>query len=379
MKNYEVAIIGGGINGCAIAYELANKGTKVIVLEKEYLASGATGRCGGGIRQQWATKENIKLAHESVKIFEKLSKELGYDIEYEQGGYLVLAHSRKELETFEENVKLQRSLGLKVRVLGRSEIADIVPFIDVEGARAVGATYCATDGHANPFKTTYGYAKKAKELGACFKTFTEVKKIEKEEDNFKLITTNDRIRAEKVVNAAGEYSPSIAKSLGLKIPITPYRHEILATEPLEPILKPMIISFTDGIYFCQHKTGQIVGGIGNPSEKPGINLTSSLEFIKRMASVITRYIPTFKHLCVLRQWAGHYDVTPDARPILGEPEKIKNFINVCGFSGHGFMLAPAVAKHISELILYNKISDLIKELSLERFKGKVLKERAVVG
>ncbi|MEW6070837.1 MAG: FAD-dependent oxidoreductase, partial [Candidatus Thermoplasmatota archaeon] len=288
---YDVAIIGGGINGSAIAYELAKKDTKVIVLEREYLASGATGRCGGGIRQQWATKENIELAHQSVKIFEQLSKELEYDIEYEQSGYLVLAHTEKEFESFKENVKLQKSLGLDVRVLEKDEITEIVPFIDVEGARAVGATYCPTDGHANPFKTTYGYANRAKEMGARFKTFTEVNKIKKEKDNFCLLTVKDKIYAEKVVNATGEYAPQIAKNLGLKLPITPYRHEILATEPLEPILKPMIISFTDGIYFCQHKTGQIVGGIGNPEEKPGINLNSSLDFLKRMASVITRYIP----------------------------------------------------------------------------------------
>jgi sarcosine oxidase subunit beta len=98
-----------------------------------------------------------------------------------------------------------------------------------------------------------------------------------------------------------------------------------------------------------------------------------------MSSTITSYIPAFKNLCILRQWSGHYDVTPDARPILGEEEKVKGFINVCGFSGHGFMIAPAVAKHISELILYNNKSDLIAELGLERFKRKVVKERAVVG
>lgn len=380
-SSYDVAIIGGGINGCAIAYNLAKKKMKVVVFERGYLGSGATGRCGGGIRQQWETKDNIKLATESVRIFKRLEKELGYDIEYEQGGYLILAHSDKEMVEFEKNVKLQRSLGVDVDILDASEINDIVPFIDTKGARAVGATFCSTDGHANPFKVVHAYAKKAMELGAKIKTYTGVKKIRALKDNGFTISTSDgdKIDTEKVVNACGEESVTIAKMLGIKIPITPYRHEILVTEPLKPILKPMIISFTDCIYFCQHRAGQIVGGIGNPNEPSGININSSLEFLERMANTITRYIPVFKHVNILRQWAGLYDMTPDSRPILGETKKIKNFINVCGFSGHGFMLAPAVAKHISDLIVYGKINEEIEELNLERFRGKIVKEHAVVG
>lgn len=378
MNKYEVAIIGGGISGCAIAYELAKKGTKVIILEREYLVSGATGRCGGGIRQQWETEEDIRLAMESVRIFERLGKK--HDLEYEQGGYLVLAHSAQELEEFERRVKVQRSLGLKVELLGKEEIKARVPFLDVNAAHAEGATFCQTDGHANPFKVTLAYASQAKELGAEVRKFTEVKKLRKAGDGFSiLLPKTEHIQAQVVVNAAGEQAGELAKQVGLKLPIKPYRHEILATEALKPVLRPMIISFQDGIYFCQHKTGQIVGGIGNPEEPPGINLSSSLDFLKRMSSTITRYIPAFKHLCVLRQWAGMYSVTPDSRPILGEEEKVKGFINVCGFSGHGFMLAPAVAKHISKLILYNKTSSLVERLGLGRFKGKIVRERAVVG
>ncbi|MBU4256082.1 MAG: FAD-binding oxidoreductase, partial [Candidatus Thermoplasmatota archaeon] len=156
-------------------------------------------------------------------------------------------------------------------------------------------------------------------------------------------------------------------------------HEILATEILKPVLKPMIISFTDGIYFCQHKTGQIVGGIGNPDEPSGINAYSSFWFLEKMAKTITRYIPVFKNLNVLRQWAGMYDVTPDARPIIGKT-KVENFFVACGFSGHGFMVAPVTAKLMSELIVDGNTSIPIDNLSIDRFKkGIIRKEGAVVG
>lgn len=374
----DVAIIGGGVNGCALAYELAKKGVNATVFEKGYLCSGATGRCGGGIRQQFDTEDNIRLAMESVKIFEKMEKELGYDIEYDQGGYLVLAHSDEEVERFKKNVELQRRMGLGVNFLEKEEIKDVCPILDVDGAKAVGATFCQTDGHANPFKVVEAYAKNAEKLGAKIKTFTEVKEIKKEK-RFEVITEKEKIKADAVVNAAGCYSKQIAEMVGVKLPNKPYRHEILATEILKPVLKPMIISFTDGIYFCQHKTGQIVGGIGNPDEPSGINPSSSFWFLEKMAKTITRYIPAFKNLNVLRQWAGMYDVTPDARPIIGKT-KVENFFVACGFSGHGFMVAPVTAKLMSELIVDGKTSISIDSLSIERFeKGVIKKEGAVVG
>src|SRR4030043_2194935 len=129
----DVVIIGGGVNGCSLAYGLARKGLDVVVVEKKYLASGATGACGAGIRQQWSTGENAHLAIESVKIFERLNKELGEDIEFRQGGYLIAIHDEKEMKQAKKNVAMQRSLGLKVDILKPDEINDVVPILDVKG------------------------------------------------------------------------------------------------------------------------------------------------------------------------------------------------------------------------------------------------------
>ncbi len=382
MKNKaDVVIIGGGINGCSLAYRLAKKGMDVAVIEKRYLASGATGACGAGIRQQWSTKENALLAIQSVKIFEKLSTELGEDIEFRQGGYLIAVHDHKEMEQAELNVAMQRSLGLTVDILEPEEITDVVPILDVKGMRAIGATFCPTDGHANPFKTTFAYADAARELGAEFFTHTTVTNLTLSQKTIRAVSTDKgAIQTEVVVNAAGIDSKTIAQMVHVRLPLTPFRKEIMATERLKPLFEAMVISFKDGIYFSQQKEGQIVGGIPIPEERGGYKTMPTFAFLQHMSSTMTRYAPILKHVNMLRHWTGFYDVTPDARPILGDVAGVKGFIQCNGFSGHGFMISPMVAQVLAELIAEGRSSDILESLNLSRFKGKKIeKELSVVG
>ncbi len=375
----EVVIIGGGITGCGVAYNLAKKGlTDVVLVEKNYLASGATGRCGGGIRQQFTTEWNIKLAMESVKKFEKMNEELGIDIEYEQGGYLIIAVEENEVKEFKKNVKLQNKLGLDSKFISPSEAKEIVPYLNEEDI--LGATFCQSDGHAYPFRVVGGYAKRAEEMGVEINRFTEVKSIKKENGEIKSVMTNrGEIKTNIVVNAAGGYSREIGKMVGVKMPNKPFRHEILATERYKHILDPMIISFKYGIYFSQQRHGEIVGGIGDPDEPSSYNIKSSLKFVERFTSVLGKILPAFKNLNIVRQWAGFYDVTPDAQPILGYTEGVDTLIQANGYSGHGFMVAPKVTELIAELIVDGKTSLPIDELNLKRFEGETVGEAYVVG
>ncbi len=377
----DAVIIGGGISGCALAYELSKKGKSVAVLEKNYLASGATGRCGAGMRQQWSTRENTLLAIKSVKRFEQLEGELGHEIGLRQGGYLVAVHDEEDLKQAKKNVEMQRSLGLEVDILDEKGIKNVAPILDVKGMDAVAATFCPTDGHADPFKTTYAYAYAAMEKGAKLYKFTEVKDIltsEREITGVK--TTGGVIKTSIVVNAAGAWSKEIAKMVGVHLPNTPYRKEILVTERMKHMFDAMVISFRDGIYFSQQEGGQILGGIPSPEEEPGYYTMPTFSFLKHMAGTLARYAPVLKHINVLRQWTGFYDVTPDARPILGEVKEIEGFIQCNGFSGHGFMIAPMVVQLLSELIAEEKTSLPIENLKLERFeKMKVEREKSVVG
>ncbi|MCD6236881.1 MAG: FAD-binding oxidoreductase [Thermoplasmata archaeon] len=381
MKNRaDVVIVGGGINGCSLAYQLAKKGLEVVLLEKNYIASGATGRCGAGIRQQWSTKENVKLAMESVKIFERLSREFG-DIGFRQGGYLIAIHDDNEMKQAEKNVEMQRSLGLKVSIIDSDEIIKIVPILDVEGMHAIGATFCPTDGHADPFKTTFAYAREAVKNGAEILTHTEVKAILKNNGRINSVKTdNGEIKTSFVVDAAGVWSKEIARMAGIEIPNVPYRKEIIVTERIKPLFKAMVISFKDGIYFSQQDEGQILGGIPNPHERKGYLTMPTFSFLTHMAKTLTRYAPSLSYIRVLRHWTGFYDVSPDARPIIGEDSKVKGFIHCHGFSGHGFMLSPMVTKILTEYIADNKPSDFLESLSIERFKEKRIdKEVSVVG
>jgi len=381
MKNKaDVVIVGGGINGCSLAYQLAKKGLEVVLLEKNYIASGATGRCGAGIRQQWSTKENVRLAMESVKIFERLSREFG-DIGFRQGGYLIAIHDDNEMKQAEKNVEMQRSLGLKVSIIDSDEITKIVPILDVEGMHAIGATFCPTDGHADPFKTTFAYAREAVKNGAEILTHTEVKAISKNNGRINSVKTdNGEIKTSFVVDAAGVWSKEIARMAGIEIPNVPYRKEIIVTERIKPLFKAMVISFKDGIYFSQQDEGQILGGIPNPHERKGYLTMPTFSFLTHMAKTLTRYAPSLSYIRVLRHWTGFYDVSPDARPIIGEDPNVKGFIHCHGFSGHGFMLSPMVTKILTEYIADNKPSDFLESLSIERFKEKRIdREVSVVG
>ncbi|RLF63285.1 MAG: FAD-binding oxidoreductase, partial [Thermoplasmata archaeon] len=219
IEKADVVIVGGGVNGCALAYELSLKGIKAVVVERKHLASGATGRCGAGIRQQWSSRENAALAIESVRIFERLEEELGSSIGLRQGGYLIAIHDEKDMEQAEKNVEMQRSLGLDVSILEADEINDIVPILDIEGMKAIGATFCPTDGHADPFKTTYAYANAAMRNGAEIYRFTEVQDIVTDGEEIKAVRTNrGTIKTGVVVNAAGAWSKKIAEMAGIELP-----------------------------------------------------------------------------------------------------------------------------------------------------------------
>jgi sarcosine oxidase subunit beta len=314
----------------------------------------------------------------SVRIYEQLSEELDYDIEYVQGGYLVLAETEEELELQRQAVALQNELGLPSRALSPEEVPEIVPLFDI--MTIAGATFCPTDGHANPFRVVEGYLRAARRLGVTLEKFTEVTGFSVRGGKVtEVVTSRGKVAAGVVVNAAGAWSREIAKLAGVELPNQPVRHEILATEPVQPVTDVMVISLHTGIYFSQTAHGQIVGGIGDPAERPGYNIRSSFRFLRRFLSELVRHIPALGQLAVLRQWAGLYDVTPDAQPILGPTPGLENFIQANGYSGHGFMIAPKVAEILADYIERGEVSEDLARLSLSRFEGEVKGEAFVVG
>lgn len=381
IKTADVVIIGGGISGCSIAYNLAKKGVKnIIVLEKRFLASGSTGRCGAGIRQQWGTEMNCRLSMESIKFFETANEELEYDgdIEFKQGGYLLVSSTEKEDMQFKKNVELQKSLGITVDFLTPKEAAEIVPYLNTDMISS--ATFCPDDGHLNPFLTTDAYAKAARRLGVKIYTFTEVIGIKTENGKIKgVITNKGEISTNIVVNAAGGYSKLIADMVNIDIPVYAERHQILVTEPVEPMQGPMVMSFSLNIYCQQSPHGSFIMGRGDDNEPRDLRITSSWQFLDEMAKTVTELLPPIGDLRVIRQWAGLYTMTPDKHPIYGPVKNLEGFYLAIGFSGHGFMLGPMTGLLMAEQILGEKNTIDISKLSLERFeKGELVFEPSVV-
>ncbi len=380
-KTASVVIIGGGISGCAIAYTLAKKGVKdIVVIERDYLSSGATGRCGAGVRMQWGTEMNCKLAKYSIEFFERANEELEYeyDIEFKQGGYLIVASTEKEVNQFKKNIALQNSLGIPSRLLTPKEAKEIVPHMDE--TKIIAATFNPKDGHLNPFHTTQAYANAAVRLGVEIMKYTTVTGIKVE--NGKVVgveTDKGYISTPVVVNAAGGYSQLIAKMVGIDLPVYSERHQILVTEPVAPMQGPMFMSFSLNIYCQQTPHGSFIMGRGDANEPRDLRITSSWHFMEEMAKTCTELLPPLKELRVVRQWSGLYNISPDRQPIYGPVKEVEGFYLACGFSGHGFMFGPVTGVVMAEAILGETPTIPVHMLDKDRFeRGELLLEPSVV-
>ena len=291
--NFSYVIIGAGISGCSIAYNLAKKGVKnIAVIDKAYLTSGSTGRCGAGVRQQWGTKMNCLLAKASVEFFQTAEETLEYNgkIEFDQEGYLIIAVTPEEDADFEKNVLLQQSLGIPSKKLTKEEAKQIVPHLNTD--IILSATFCPTDGHLNPFKMTDAYFQAAKRLGVSFFFDEEVIDIIVRNNKIeKVITSKREFNTNNVINAAGGYSKIITDMVGIDTPVYPERHEILVTEPIEKIQGPMVMSFSKNLYCQQVPHGSFVMGRTTVGEKPGYSTASSWQFLDEIRKTVCEMLP----------------------------------------------------------------------------------------
>jgi sarcosine oxidase subunit beta len=380
-KVYDVVIIGGGIIGCSVAFELAKNGRKdVLVIEQEYLTSGATGRCGAGIRQQWGSYLNARLAVESTHIFENMEEYTGYDgsVGLNQGGYLLVAYTDKEWAQFQKNLELQHSLGINSFAVDLDGIKDIVPHINTDGM--YGACCGAKDGHADPVHCTDAYAKGAERYGVTVATYTKVIGLVTENGRIKAVETDKgMVEATTVINCTGGHAAQMASLVGEDLPIKPERHQILITEPVAHIMDPMVMSFHRHFYVQQTPHGSVIMGFGDITEPVSYNIRSSWQYLEENAHIVTQTLPAFRELRVVRQWAGLYDMSPDRYPIISEAKGAEGFWTIAGFSGHGFMIAPRVAVLVANHLTGKEDSIDINMSSTERYEtGELLVEPSVV-
>ncbi len=379
MKNRaDIVVIGGGGMGVSVAYNLAKKGAKDIVLiEKGYLGSGATGRCGTGIRAQYAKKERIIMGREAIKLWGNLSEELNYDTKYSQTGYIYLFYSEEELEAHRQFVKLQNSLGVNTRMISPEEVKEIVPILNIDGV--VGVSYGPKDGKADPFRAVFAYAEAAKKLGVYIYTYTEVEAIKYINGEWIIKTNKGEITTKIIISTAGSWSSIIGRMVGVDIPIFPFIEEAIITEPVAEGTIGPLINFQSSLYnylWCVQTTvdNGIIAGWGHmqwvPEDKITYDMTVSQGYIKKLAKLLIKGIPSLANINVLRQFSGFYDITPDREPILDKVPEINNFYVAVAA---GFMHTPICGQAMAELILDGESRCLpIGAFSLERFKtGKI--------
>lgn len=388
LNEADIVVVGAAIMGLSIAYQLSKRTRRsILVVDRSYLCGGASGRNGGGVRAQWSSDTNIELMQESIRMCRAFASEFKINIWFRQGGYLFIVRDEEKQRALESSVEKQVALGLRSKMLSPVEARKLVPELDIEGV--VAASHNPDDGVVFPWPFVWGFAQGAEKNGVKVAPFWDVENIETRGSKIESVVLRDlrggaqgalhKVKTQVVINAAGVWSPEIARKIGVELPNKPHRHEICSTEPLKPWLTPLVADLSDGLYFSQAMRGEIVGGIGQHYAPEGIDQNSSFDFLGRYSRSLTRACPILGQVKVLRQWAGCYDLTPDGNPILGPVDEIENFYQASGFMGHGFMMAPVIGKLLAEEILRPTGEGLFKQWNLRRYKeGKTLKGEAMI-
>lgn len=369
-----VVIIGGGVMGLSTAYHLARAGvTDVVLVEKGEFGSGSTCKAAGGVRAQFSDVVNIELGARSLRTFETFETTFGQEIDLHQVGYLFLLDKPEHVEAFEKNIALQNELGVSSRLITVSEAKALSPLISTEGLLA--AAYSPTDGHCTPESVVNGYAGAARRAGARLVRSCAVTAIESSGGAItRVVTDRGAIATDTVICAAGAWSHGLGAMVGVDLPVQPLRRQILTTAPLPGLHPdtPFTIDFTTSFYFHGEGRGLLLG-MSDPHESPGFRLTESDAWLPGLGEAIERRAPAISEVGLRAGWAGLYEMTPDHNALVGEAEGVARFLYATGFSGHGFLMGPAVGEVMRDLYLGRSPVVDVSPLDAGRFAGSDLR------
>src|SRR5256886_842744 len=379
-RTADVVIVGGGIIGASIAYHLTKKGVRdILVLERDRLGSGSTGKNAGGIRLQFSSEINVKLSQRSLPHIERFADEVGTDPHFHQVGYLFLITEDRDVAAFERSLAMWSRLGVPARRVTANEAKTLFKHARTDDVRF--GTFCAKDGYADPSSMLNGYVARAREAGVTFAEDAAVTAIAASSRRVAGVrTNNDEIAARTVVNAAGSWAAQVAKLAGVDLPIEPLRRHIFVTEAVPGLEEdfPLTIEFASGLY-AHRESGGVLLGMADPHEKPGFDDSVNPDFMPSVVERALSRFPILERTSIKTGWAGLYEDTPDKHPILGKVDGVDGFINAAGFSGHGIMHAPVTGELISELIVDGRTSLDISALALSRFRlGQLVREHNVI-
>lgn len=375
-RYYDVVIIGGGSHGLATAYYLAKKhGIRdIAILEKSYIGAGASGRNTTIIRSNYRTPEGAAFYKESVKLYEKLSQDLDFNMMFSQHGHLTLAHSDRAMNTMRERAEVNKLLGIDSSLIYPDQIRELCPELDLSDHPPypiMGALYHPPGGIIRHDAVVWGYARQASRRGVEIHQGTEVTGLQREGDRITGVeTSRGRIEAGQVVSAVAGWSSIIGKLVDMRLPITTHILQAFVTEPVKPFLDVILVSSQLHVYVSQTDRGEFL--IGSEIEPyTTYRTTGTLSFLETCAGHAMELLPQLERTKLLRTWSGLCDLSPDYSPILGKTE-IENFHVSAGWGTYGFKAAPIVGVTMAELVATGKTPDLIEPFALERFHTDTL-------
>jgi FAD-dependent oxidoreductase domain-containing protein 1 len=383
----DVIIIGGGVIGSSIAYNLLKDGFdgQIIIFEKdEIYEHSSTPRSVGGVRQLFTTDINIQISKYSLQTYRNFPEEMAIDgelaeIDFKQRGYLFLATPHMLIQ-FEKHQQLHHQYNVPSQLLDNRELLHIIPELNIEDL--AGGLYCAEDGYLDPYSVMKGYIRYAKKLGAKY-VYDEVETLLTDQHQISgvRVAGGEEFYAPTIINCAGAWGPSLSEKIGLPLPVVPLRRQVFPFDIAQPLTNPLPLTIDpSGVYF-RHEGQHLLCGVAD-DVKAGIDFGWKRSiFEEHLWPTLAHRVPNFEQAKVQRGWSGLYDHnTQDHNAIIGQHPEMKGYYVAFGFSGHGMQQAPAVGKGMSELIRLGKYDTIdLSPLRVERFaENDLVIEDAVV-
>jgi sarcosine oxidase, subunit beta len=356
-------VIGAGATGLSVALHLAESGAAPLVLDRSGVGAGASGVQPGGLRQQWSTAATCQLARESLGAYRELAGQTRASFRFDACGYVFLAHTAERLDVLRRGVALQQEVGVPSRLLTPSELAERVPGLVVEGL--AGGTVCEEDGYFDrPQAAVEAIAERARARGARIE-LGAVRRVRRDGSGYRLELRDGQVLAERVVLAAGADSAALAADLGVELPIEAVARHIFLSRPVsERVLEPLVVSAERRFAGKQLADGRIMA---SDLQASGDVEEGRDRWRSHVAMVVEELLPRLSHASLPLLLSGDYDVTPDHQPIVGQLPGAEGAFVAAGFSGHGFMLAPAIGRRLAALVTGRQLDRLLNVYDPTRF------------
>jgi dimethylglycine dehydrogenase len=380
-REARVVVIGGGVAGCSLLYHLAKLGvTDAVLVEKNELTSGSTWHAAGLCTQFSTSLNMMKLLRDSIALYQTLEAETGQPVGYHRCGSVRLATTAARLDEYRHRKGMADALGVPFEVVSPEAARELFPLLDLDGVQ--GAAYISTDGHVDPSGVTQAFARGARSRGAEVLRHTAVTGIERDGRAWRVRTSQGDIRAEIVVNAAGQWARSVGRLVGVDLPIVPLEHHYLVTEPIDAVrameFELPVLRDTEASFYVRREGDSLLVGPFEPEGKPwgvdgipdgfhGRLLEPALGRLESVLEAAARRVPAFGDAGIKTIVNGPDGYTPDGRCLMGPVPGLSNFHVLAGFSIFGIVFGGGAGKYAAEWIAFGQPSDNMWELDVRRF------------